>query len=179
MRNLAERRTAERGTNPFRPDTTGGRQNPAAALLADRLGADHPDLCLVLVELNHLCRYGVTITPEMVEQAIATIEKRRTPPPPPRPSRTIGIRDGRITELPEPVVYYMRIGNRVKIGFTTNLPLRLKAITPEELMATELSTRPSLEAERHREFAEYRTHGEWFRLEGRLAEHIGRLRKAR
>lgn len=73
------------------------------------------------------------------------------------------------------VVYYMRIGNRVKIGWSTNLPSRLASINPEELMATEPGDR-RLESLRHREFGPLRTHGEWFRLEGRLVEHIDRLR---
>lgn len=74
------------------------------------------------------------------------------------------------------VVYYMRIGNRVKIGCSTNLVTRLAAINPEELMATEPGDLGT-ERERHEEFAELRTHGEWFRLEGTLAAHITTLRQ--
>lgn len=74
------------------------------------------------------------------------------------------------------VVYYMRIGNRVKIGWSTNLPLRLAAINPEELMATELGNR-ILERVRHDQFAELRTHGEWFQLDERLTEHISDLQR--
>lgn len=74
-------------------------------------------------------------------------------------------------------VYYMRIGNRVKIGFTTDLDARLAAINPEELMVTEPGTRMT-ERRRHDQFAELRTHGEWFRLEGDLAQHIDALQAA-
>lgn len=74
------------------------------------------------------------------------------------------------------VVYYMRIGNRVKIGWSRNLTSRLSAINPEELMATEPGSR-NLERVRHREFGELRTHGEWFRLEGPLEAHIKKIKK--
>jgi hypothetical protein len=72
------------------------------------------------------------------------------------------------------VVYYMRIGNRIKIGFSTNLTERLKAINPEELMAFELGGR-KLEMARHSQFAQSRVNGEWFKYEGPLAEHVREL----
>jgi Meiotically up-regulated gene 113 len=72
------------------------------------------------------------------------------------------------------VVYYMRIGNRVKIGYTGNLRQRLSSFTPEELMATEPGG-PKREGERHKQFAHLRTTGEWFRLEGDLVDHIQQL----
>lgn len=76
---------------------------------------------------------------------------------------------------PDEVVYYMRIGNRVKIGWSTNLPGRLATINPEELMAVEPGGL-AMERCRHRQFEGLHTHGEWFRLTGPLIEHIERLR---
>jgi hypothetical protein len=70
----------------------------------------------------------------------------------------------------------MRIGDRVKIGTSTSLEERLKTINPEELMALEKGG-IAVERLRHRQFADLRTHGEWFRLEGRLVAHIKRLRR--
>lgn len=75
------------------------------------------------------------------------------------------------------VVYYMRVGNRVKIGFTTNLTARLAAIVPEEVMATELGGR-LLEETRHRQFADLWVAREWFRLEEPLISHIADLGRA-
>lgn len=77
----------------------------------------------------------------------------------------------------ESVVYYMRVGNRVKIGYTTNMKFRLAAVMPEELLATEPGG-AMLEDVRHRQFADLRTSREWFKLEGRLAEHITKLQEA-
>lgn len=72
------------------------------------------------------------------------------------------------------VVYYMRIGNRVKIGWSTNLTTRLATINPEELMAVEPGDR-KLEQLRHLEFRALHTHGEWFRLEEPLTTHIAAI----
>jgi hypothetical protein len=69
------------------------------------------------------------------------------------------------------VVYYMRIGNRVKIGYTTDLATRLADIGPEELLVTEPGGR-EVERERHNQFAALRSHREWFRWEEPLVSHV-------
>jgi hypothetical protein len=84
----------------------------------------------------------------------------------------------RATEQPDggTVVYYVRIGNRCKIGYSTNLRSRLATFNPEELLVIEPGGRV-LEQRRHHEFRELHTHGEWFRYEGALEEHVTRLRE--
>lgn len=77
----------------------------------------------------------------------------------------------------QPVVYYMRVGNRVKIGFTTNLTARIAQVMPEEVLTTEPGGR-LLEDVRHRQFADLRVAREWFRLEGPLIGHIACLAEA-
>ena len=80
-------------------------------------------------------------------------------------------------ELPMPrihVVYYLRRADRVKIGTSGTPKQRLAALGPGELLALELGGR-ALEQQRHREFAEYRVGGEWFRAEGAVLEHIGAI----
>lgn len=63
--------------------------------------------------------------------------------------------------IPEPVVYYFRVGDRIKIGHTINLEGRIQNLMPEEVLGWE-SGPPSLEKRRHREFAAHRTVREWF-----------------
>lgn len=77
----------------------------------------------------------------------------------------------------ESIVYYMRVGNRIKIGYTTNLTHRLQSLLPEELLATEPGGR-MLEKVRHQQFADLRCGGEWFRMEEPLTEHVDKLRAA-
>lgn len=74
----------------------------------------------------------------------------------------------------EPIVYYMRLGDLVKIGTSTNLRSRRNTINPQEVMAVEKGGRDH-EQGRHQEFKELRVHGEWFRLEEPLVSHIAKL----
>jgi hypothetical protein len=73
------------------------------------------------------------------------------------------------------VVYYLRFGDRVKIGTTTSLTTRLADIPHDEVLATEPGGH-QLERQRHRQFEHLQirmgTHREWFRLTPELAEHI-------
>lgn len=78
---------------------------------------------------------------------------------------------------PDEMVYYMRFGDRVKIGYTTNLGKRRLAVPNDEVLAIEPGTR-TLEAMRHRQFAELRITGEWFHYAEPLTEHIEGLRRA-
>jgi hypothetical protein len=76
-------------------------------------------------------------------------------------------------DLPAPridVVYYLRWRDRIKIGTTHRPRQRLAAIRHEELLAFERGAR-DLEQQRHREFADLREGGEWFRADTRLRDH--------
>lgn len=69
------------------------------------------------------------------------------------------------------VVYYARFGDLVKIGTTSDLPTRMQALKPDELLATEPG---DVRAERHRhgQFHSDRVHLEFFRASEALLEHI-------
>jgi len=76
-------------------------------------------------------------------------------------------------DVPPPrvdVVYYLRFGDRVKIGTTANPRQRFAAIWHDEVMAFERGDR-RLEQRRHAQFAADRFGGsEWFRLTPAIAE---------
>ena len=72
------------------------------------------------------------------------------------------------------VVYYIRFGDRVKIGYTTNMYSRMMAIPHDEVLATEPGTMQD-ERARHAAFADLRVTGEWFRYEEPLVSHIAGL----
>jgi len=61
-------------------------------------------------------------------------------------------------------VYYLRVGERVKIGYSVDVKRRMRAYPPgSELLAVEPGDR-ELETKRHRQFSGSRTDGrEWFR----------------
>jgi hypothetical protein len=76
------------------------------------------------------------------------------------------------------VVYYVQIGDTIKIGRTTDLPARMRSYPPHrKLLATEPGN-GGLERRRHAEFADYLFSGnEWFTPGPRLIEHIASLRE--
>lgn len=75
------------------------------------------------------------------------------------------------------VVYYLRIGDRIKIGFTTNLAQRVAALRldPDAVLATEPGGR-DIEYRRHLQFADERYgRREDFAPSDRLMAHIRTL----
>lgn len=69
------------------------------------------------------------------------------------------------------VVYYIRFGDRVKIGTSSNPRSRLAHLWHDEVLAFERGDR-RLERRRHERFAAQRLRGEWFRLDDDLERHI-------
>lgn len=77
------------------------------------------------------------------------------------------------------VVYYVRIGDHIKIGTTTNVSARLSQLRcdRDNLLATEPGDR-TLEQQRHREFAAERIgRRENFNPSPRLIKHIDQVRE--
>lgn len=70
---------------------------------------------------------------------------------------------GTIGTLPPERVYYVRVGEHIKIGYTRNVSNRLSGYPPNsELLAVELGNK-TLEKERHHQFHAYLAWGrEWF-----------------
>jgi hypothetical protein len=74
------------------------------------------------------------------------------------------------------VVYYLRFGERIKIGTSSNPRQRFGAIWHDELLAFERGDR-RVEQRRHAQFAELRMQRtEWFTPGESLLEHIAALR---
>jgi hypothetical protein len=78
-------------------------------------------------------------------------------------------------------VYYVRAPDLglVKIGFAEKPKARFSKIQSDSptrlVLAAVEAGNEVIEQARHVQFAEYRQRGEWFRHEGRLAEHISAL----
>lgn len=106
--------------------------------------------------------------PEVLEE-----DRRRALEVSPQPN-TAGV----IASAPvDGIVYYLRSGGYIKIGWTSDLTKRMRAYSPDSLLlATEPGPR-ALEAKRHRMFAAHRTHGrEWYALAPALTRHIDQLK---
>lgn len=88
-----------------------------------------------------------------------------------------------ITERPEPKpldrerVYFVRLGDRVKIGYSANVNGRMEAVPHEEILAIIPGTRHD-EATMHRKFAHLRVVGEWFQDDPSIREFIAAINAA-
>lgn len=73
------------------------------------------------------------------------------------------------------VVYYLRKGDRIKIGYTDDLRTRMMVLRPDELLAVEPGSF-QLETQRHHQFKSdnivEKGHREWFRPSPDLTAHI-------
>ncbi len=76
---------------------------------------------------------------------------------------------------PESVVYYIRFGDRIKIGYSRNLASRLRALPHDELLTVEPGA-IGVEKRRHLQFADLWIIGEWFRADPELLAHIEQLK---
>ena len=76
------------------------------------------------------------------------------------------------------IIYYLRLGEHIKIGYTTDLAKRLKAYPP---MSVLLATHPGTmktEAQMHEQFAAHLAgRKEWFHVTDELEAHIERVRQ--
>lgn len=75
----------------------------------------------------------------------------------------------------EGLVYYVRFGDRIKIGFSRDIRTRLGAIPHDEILAVEPGY-PELERLRHKQFGDARLVREWFESSDHLMSHITMLR---
>lgn len=83
--------------------------------------------------------------------------------------------DGDVTDRRVDVVYYLRYGDRIKIGTTANPRQRIASLPHDEVLAFERGGR-LLEQRRHAQFAAHRIVGtEWFESNRALVDHVAEL----
>ncbi|MGN6769773.1 MAG: GIY-YIG nuclease family protein [Rhizobiaceae bacterium] len=79
---------------------------------------------------------------------------------------------------PAGYVYFLRAGDEVKIGFSTNLRQRLEKLRNGNafpvFVCRYVEGTMATERQFHKRFAEYRLRGEWFDLRGSLARFLER-----
>jgi hypothetical protein len=78
-------------------------------------------------------------------------------------------------ETSQQVVYYVRFGDRVKIGTTGDFAQRITQLPCDAVLALEPGGY-ELERVRHRQFTDLHVTCEWFRYEEPLLSHIAGLR---
>jgi hypothetical protein len=92
-----------------------------------------------------------------------------------RSRREMAVERGR--EQGTVVVYYIRIGDYIKIGTTTNLAMRMSILQPDEVLATEPGW-TEVENARHQQFKHLRIRprSERFHSAPELLEHVAMIR---
>lgn len=80
------------------------------------------------------------------------------------------------------MVYFLKVGTRIKIGYTRKPSQRITALQSMnarrgQLLAIILGG-PDKEADLHRQFSNLRLHGEWFKATPYLLDEIGKLAMA-
>ena len=125
--------------NPYRlsrvrPSAPRKREYPEwGKLLAEVVDPAEHWFALVYGEAHHIEQYGIEITEDILRNILLRFHEDWM-----KQLESMNKRDRDLEREREiSIVYYMRIGDRVKIGTTTNLKRRRAEINPEELMATE------------------------------------------
>jgi hypothetical protein len=72
------------------------------------------------------------------------------------------------------IVYFIQFGDRIKIGFTTDLPTRMRTLPHDKILAL-IPGAMSDERKLHRKFDDIRITGEWFAADARLFDFIETL----
>ena len=74
------------------------------------------------------------------------------------------------------LVYFIKFADRIKIGFTTDLPTRMKQLPHDQILAL-IPGAVSTERQLHKKFDDIRITGEWFANDPRLTDYIDTLPK--
>jgi len=83
---------------------------------------------------------------------------------------------GMLSASPQPCVYYLRFGDRIKIGTTSDLKTRLTGVPHDEVLALEPGSY-DVERARQRQFGALWIRREWYRPGEALLAHIAAVRE--
>jgi len=173
MPKLRSRNTPPRiMSNGLRREETKTNTERLIAYIHDQLFRN-PAKSQIVRYLYHLRDLGFDLNePGMIERAISAGQHAQAKDDARAEEReaAIATKGGRH----DPIVYYMRMGDLVKVGTTVNIGQRWTNIQPEEVLAIEPGDE-TLELLRHRQFALSHSHGEWFHLAEPMLAHVAML----
>lgn len=135
----------------------------------DLLDKADPAFRHIVGELTRMMIADVEITPAAIEIATKLGQRRHR--------SDVRYEEHAAANRREQCVYYIRCGEFIKIGTTTDIERRMVELCPNEVLAIEPGDM-SLEHERHKQFAEHRIRRrEYFRPHIHLLAHIERVRR--
>ena len=169
------RRTRVSTSNPY---ATSHSQNSGRRLPhMDKVDPQDPDRTDILLMVHRFELAGIEIDERAVEIAAKYMrwERERRAEQSAKQRAEWEQRQAE-TEVRESWVYFIRIGQLVKIGMTTNLANRFSSLRPNEVLVIQPGGLDE-EAALHRQFAVLRAGGEFFHPGPPLQEHIRELRQ--
>lgn len=116
-------------------------------------------------QLHYLARLGVTVDRDMLRTAIDEAIEH----------------GGNVEDVAEcgsdEIIYYLRVGSLIKVGYTTCYAQRVRSYPPDSVLLANESGDRALERKRHLQFRHSLARGrEWFYPTADLIEHINSLR---
>lgn len=174
--------TVLRRDSSFRNDPLGNRSEgfrPGVAQLLAMVDLEDPSAHLTTALLSDMVAAGVTLGETAVDIAVKLAkwrwswEAREM-----ARSGAIGPYQPQLAEVPS-IVYYVRRGDLIKIGTTTDPSTRFRELMPDEILAFEPGGIHE-ETLRHRQFHHIRqgARAEYFRITPELVRHIRQVRAA-
>lgn len=145
---------------------------PSVAQLADMIDPADPAFLHIVAVLREARETGQQLDLDTVQRGIEDGRRRHAA------TKAVPAVKKNSPQDDGAIVYYGRRGTVVKIGTTTQPRIRFRDLLPDEIMAFEYGGK-ELEAQRHREFADWRLGGsEYFEISEALAEHTRLVREA-
>jgi len=73
-------------------------------------------------------------------------------------------------------IYYIRVGELVKVGYSTDVPKRMRQYPPDSVLLAVHPGTPGLEVQLHRDFTASRARGrEWYWPDTQINEHVTKV----
>jgi hypothetical protein len=166
------------GTAPFSPESlrdTGSGLRPSFKAVLAHLDMDAPEWPSVAAVLSEMRSAGIELTEE-IACAARKIGAQRWADRQRNDTRDSAAKLGTACG-PGSIVYYIRRGELIKIGTTTDPVTRFATLLPDEVLAAEPGGQPE-EYLRHRQFRHLRRHGEYFEMADELMAHVLAVREA-
>ncbi|GHG15093.1 hypothetical protein GCM10017667_55730 [Streptomyces filamentosus] len=142
----------------------------------DKVDPNDPDRTDILLMVHRFELAGVEIDERAVEIAAKYMRWERARRAEQSAAQTAELeRQRAMPDTRECWVYFIRIGQLVKIGMTTNLARRFTSLRPNEVLAIQPGGLDD-ETALHSQFASMRAGGEYFHPGPALQDHIRKLR---
>jgi hypothetical protein len=154
------------------PETRGGSAVRSVQRVLDLIDTTDPSWPDVAALLREFTEAGICLDEASVAIAVKLGKQRWMAESPEGRGGEVQVT---LACMSDSIVYYIRRGDLIKIGTTTDPYGRFRDLLPDEILAFEPGERPQ-EKQRHFRFRHLQAGGEYFRDDPELRDHIERVR---